>query len=234
MAEYAKDVLVTTEGLAEHLKDASVVVAEVEEDPDLYEGGHIVGAVKLHWRDDLQDPLERDLVDREAFERLMGRLGISNASTTREELLELYESKGITEGKQVTAYAASASAAPTRGSSSASCWATSRSTTTRARGRSGATSWTCRSSGASAGVARARIRRNRVDRHEPGGASPSSSSPLDGGGPARPSSSFSRVQQRLGGNSGEPLVVDGRKPERPLQFPKSIFRGEPRPWTWTP
>jgi len=81
MAEYAKDVLVTTEWLAEHLNDASVVVAEVDEDPDLYEGGHIVGAVKLHWRDDLQDPLERDLVDREAFERLMGRLGISNAST---------------------------------------------------------------------------------------------------------------------------------------------------------
>ena len=81
MAEYAKDVLVTTEWLAEHLNDASVVVAEVDEDPDLYEGGHIVGAVKLHWRDDLQDPLERDLVDREAFERLMGRLGISNART---------------------------------------------------------------------------------------------------------------------------------------------------------
>jgi len=81
MAEYAKDVLVTTEWLAEHLNDASVVLAEVDEDPDLYEGGHIVGAVKLHWRDDLQDPLERDLVDREAFERLMGRLGISNAST---------------------------------------------------------------------------------------------------------------------------------------------------------
>ena len=81
MAEYAKDVLVTTEWLAEHLNDASVVLAEVDEDPDLYEGGHIAGAVKLHWRDDLQDPLERDLVDREAFERLMGRLGISNAST---------------------------------------------------------------------------------------------------------------------------------------------------------
>jgi hypothetical protein len=39
MTEYAKDVLVTTEWLAEHLNDASVVVAEVEEDPDLYEGG---------------------------------------------------------------------------------------------------------------------------------------------------------------------------------------------------
>ena len=81
MAEYAKDVLVTTGWLAEHLNDESVVVAEVDEDPDLYESGHIAGAVKLHWRDDLQDPLERDLVDREAFERLMGRLGISNTST---------------------------------------------------------------------------------------------------------------------------------------------------------
>jgi len=79
MAEYAKDVLVTTEWLAEHLSDASVVLAEVDEDPDPYEGGHIVGAVKLHWRDDLQDPLERDLLDREAFERL--RAG--SASPTR-------------------------------------------------------------------------------------------------------------------------------------------------------
>ena len=81
MADYAKDVLVTTEWLAEHLDDASVVLAEVDENPELYDDGHVPGAVKLHWRDDLQDPVERDLVDREAFERLMGRLGIFNAST---------------------------------------------------------------------------------------------------------------------------------------------------------
>jgi thiosulfate/3-mercaptopyruvate sulfurtransferase len=80
MAEYAKDVLVTTEWLAEHLNDESVVVAEVDENPDLYDDGHIPGAVKLHWRDDLQDPVERDLVDKEAFERLMGRLGVSDAT----------------------------------------------------------------------------------------------------------------------------------------------------------
>jgi thiosulfate/3-mercaptopyruvate sulfurtransferase len=81
MVEYAKDVLVTTEWLAEHLDDPSLVVAEVDEDPDLYDDGHIPGAVKLHWRDDLQDPVERDLVDKETFERLMGRLGVSGAST---------------------------------------------------------------------------------------------------------------------------------------------------------
>ncbi len=65
MAEngYAKDVLVSTEWLAEHLGDDGVVVGEVDENTDLYEEGHIPGAVKLHWRDDLQDPVERDIVE---------------------------------------------------------------------------------------------------------------------------------------------------------------------------
>jgi thiosulfate/3-mercaptopyruvate sulfurtransferase len=72
------DVLVTTEWLAEHLGDDNLVVAEVDENPDLYEDGHIRGAVKLHWRDDLQDPVERDIVERAEFERLMGSRGIAN------------------------------------------------------------------------------------------------------------------------------------------------------------
>jgi thiosulfate/3-mercaptopyruvate sulfurtransferase len=37
--------------------------------------------VKLHWRDDLQDPVERDLVEKDAFEALMGSLGIGNDTT---------------------------------------------------------------------------------------------------------------------------------------------------------
>jgi thiosulfate/3-mercaptopyruvate sulfurtransferase len=80
MAEdgYAKAVLVTTEWLAEHLDDEGIVVAEVDENPDLYDEGHIPGAIKLHWRDDLQDPVERDLVEKEVFERLLGERGISN------------------------------------------------------------------------------------------------------------------------------------------------------------
>ena len=72
------DVLVTTEWLAEHLGDDNLVVAEVDENPDLYEDGHIAGAVKLHWRDDLQDPIERDIVDKAEFERLMSSRGIGN------------------------------------------------------------------------------------------------------------------------------------------------------------
>ena len=78
---YANPVLVETDWLEEHRGDESVVVAEVDEDPDLYEEGHIPGAVKLHWRDDLQDPVERDLVDKETFERVLGERGIGNDTT---------------------------------------------------------------------------------------------------------------------------------------------------------
>ncbi len=72
------DVVVTTEWLAAHLGDDNLVVAEVDENPDLYEDGHIAGAVKLHWRDDLQDPIERDIIEKAEFERLMGSRGIGN------------------------------------------------------------------------------------------------------------------------------------------------------------
>jgi thiosulfate/3-mercaptopyruvate sulfurtransferase len=78
---YAKPVLVTTDWLVEHLGDEGLVVAEVDENPDLYDEGHIPGAIKLHWREDLQDPVERDLVEKDAFEQLMGSRGISNETT---------------------------------------------------------------------------------------------------------------------------------------------------------
>jgi thiosulfate/3-mercaptopyruvate sulfurtransferase len=83
MAEngHAKPVLVTTDWLAEHLGDDGIIVAEVDENPDLYEEGHIPSAVKLHWRDDLQDPVERDIVDKGTFERLLGERGIGNDTT---------------------------------------------------------------------------------------------------------------------------------------------------------
>ena len=76
-----RDVLVTTDWLAERLGDDDVVVAEADENPDLYDEGHIPGSVKLHWRDDLQDPVERDIVEPGSFERLMGERGIGNDTT---------------------------------------------------------------------------------------------------------------------------------------------------------
>src|SRR2546426_12267519 len=78
---YAKPVLVATDWVAEHLNDDNLVVAECDENPDLYDEGHIPGAVRLHWRDDLQDPIERDLIEKSEFEQLMGSLGIGNQTT---------------------------------------------------------------------------------------------------------------------------------------------------------
>jgi thiosulfate/3-mercaptopyruvate sulfurtransferase len=78
---FAKDVLVSTDWLAERLNDGGVVLAEVDENTDLYEEGHIPGAVKLHWKDDLQDPVERDIVEKDRFEQLLGERGIGNDTT---------------------------------------------------------------------------------------------------------------------------------------------------------
>jgi thiosulfate/3-mercaptopyruvate sulfurtransferase len=78
---YASDVLVTTEWLVANLGQPGIVVAEVDESPDLYDEGHVPRAIKLHWKDDLQDPIERDLIDRKSFEQLMGSRGIANDTT---------------------------------------------------------------------------------------------------------------------------------------------------------
>jgi thiosulfate/3-mercaptopyruvate sulfurtransferase len=78
---YANAVLVTTDWLAGRLGEDDLVVAEVDENPELYDEGHIPWAVKLHWRDDLQDPVERDVVDKQTFEELLGGLGIDNSTT---------------------------------------------------------------------------------------------------------------------------------------------------------
>src|SRR3990172_5354687 len=80
-SDVATRFLVTTDWLAEHIADHGLVVAEVDENPDLYDEGHIAGSVKLHWREDLQHSLIRDVVPKDEFERLMGERGIANDTT---------------------------------------------------------------------------------------------------------------------------------------------------------
>jgi len=75
------EVLVETDWVAEHLNDPGLRIIEADEDILLYEQGHIPGAVKLDWHVDVQDPVERDFVDKPGFEALMGRWGISNDTT---------------------------------------------------------------------------------------------------------------------------------------------------------
>ena len=75
------EVLVETEWLAEHLDDPDIRIVEVDEDVLLYDVGHIPGAVKIDWVADLNDPVRRDYLDREAFSRLASSRGISNDTT---------------------------------------------------------------------------------------------------------------------------------------------------------
>ncbi|HEY2555860.1 MAG TPA: sulfurtransferase [Diaminobutyricibacter sp.] len=81
-ADYAHpERLVSTEWLQEHLGAPGLVVVESDEDVLLYDTGHIPGSVKIDWHTDLNDPVERDFVDSEAFARLAGSKGISRDST---------------------------------------------------------------------------------------------------------------------------------------------------------
>ncbi len=81
-SQYANpDILVSTDWLAEHLEDPSIVVAESDEDVLLYETGHIPGSVKIDWHADLNDPVVRDYLTPEAFAELMQRHGITPETT---------------------------------------------------------------------------------------------------------------------------------------------------------
>jgi thiosulfate/3-mercaptopyruvate sulfurtransferase len=81
MTDYAKDVLVSTDWVAEHLEDDSIRIVEVDENPALYAEAHIPGAIGFDWKNDLQDQVKRDFLGPEDFGRLFGERGISNDHT---------------------------------------------------------------------------------------------------------------------------------------------------------
>ena len=81
MTDYAKDVLVSTDWVADHLDDDGVRIVEVDENPGLYAEAHIPGAIGFDWKQDLQDPVRRDFLGPEDFGELMGNRGISNEHT---------------------------------------------------------------------------------------------------------------------------------------------------------
>ncbi len=75
------EVLVTTSWLAEHLDDPTIRVIESDEDVLLYDTGHIPGAQKLDWHEDLNDPVLRDYVSSAQFEKLLRKKGIDENTT---------------------------------------------------------------------------------------------------------------------------------------------------------
>ena len=83
MLEYAHpEVLVDTQWVEDHLKDPKVRVAEVDYDPTAnYKLGHIPGSVLFDWKEDINDPLSRNIINKQSYEDLMQKGGINNDTT---------------------------------------------------------------------------------------------------------------------------------------------------------
>jgi thiosulfate/3-mercaptopyruvate sulfurtransferase len=75
------EVLVSTDWVAQHVNDPKVRIVESDEDVLLYDVGHVPGAVKIDWVNDLNDPVVREYIDAERFARLMSEKGIANDTT---------------------------------------------------------------------------------------------------------------------------------------------------------
>ena len=75
------DILVSTQWVANHLKDSNIRIVESDEDPLLYTSGHIPEAVEVDWTKDLNDQIRRDYITKNDFEDLASRIGITNDTT---------------------------------------------------------------------------------------------------------------------------------------------------------
>lgn len=82
MASYAHpEVLVSTDWVASHSKDANVRVVEVDVDAKAYEEGHVPGAIAWAWNTQLCDTVVRDILPKASFEKLMTQSGVGNDTT---------------------------------------------------------------------------------------------------------------------------------------------------------
>jgi len=77
VTEYANPrALVETEWVSQHLNDPRVKIVEVDVETEAYyEDGHIPGALCWNWQTDLQDPVRRDILNKEQMEALLSRSG---------------------------------------------------------------------------------------------------------------------------------------------------------------
>jgi thiosulfate/3-mercaptopyruvate sulfurtransferase len=76
------EVLADTQWTEEQIKDSKVRIAEVDYDPKAnYQLGHVPGAVLFDWRQDINDPISRNVLSKQACEDLLQRAGVNNDST---------------------------------------------------------------------------------------------------------------------------------------------------------
>jgi len=76
-----QEVLVSTDWVSQHLKDANVRVVEVDVDTKAYAEGHVPGSLGWAWDTQLCDTVRRDIIPKDKFEQLMSQSGISNDTT---------------------------------------------------------------------------------------------------------------------------------------------------------
>jgi thiosulfate/3-mercaptopyruvate sulfurtransferase len=82
MSSYSHpEVLVDIAWAKANLGQPKIKFVEVDVDTASYDSGHIPGAVAFNWRTQLQNQVRRDIIGREAFERLVGGAGIGNDDT---------------------------------------------------------------------------------------------------------------------------------------------------------
>jgi len=81
--EYAHpEVLVDTNWVDQHKNDPKVRVAEVDYDPTAnYTLGHVPGSVLLDWKADINDPVTRNILTKQACEDLLQKVGVDVDTT---------------------------------------------------------------------------------------------------------------------------------------------------------
>ncbi len=82
MTKYSNpEVLVETDWVKQNLGKSGIKLVEIDVDTKAYVAGHIPGAVGFNWQTQLQDQVRRDIITKEAFEKLLGDAGISPGDT---------------------------------------------------------------------------------------------------------------------------------------------------------
>ena len=76
------EVLVDTKWVEDHLNDPKVRIAEVDYDPTAnYVLGHVPGSVLIDWKVDINDPVARNILSKEACQELLQKIGINDDTT---------------------------------------------------------------------------------------------------------------------------------------------------------
>src|SRR4029077_19167565 len=82
MASYAHpEMLVETDWVKANLGKPGIKLVEIDGDTKAYDAGHIPGTPGFNWQTQLQDQVRRDIISKEAFEKLVGGAGISPNGT---------------------------------------------------------------------------------------------------------------------------------------------------------